>query len=106
MYSYAAALVRVIDGDTVRLTLDLGFGLERVDQSYRVARINAPEMSTPEGPPAKVALEGYLAGKSLVANTSKPDKYGRSLVELYADNVNVNDWLTANGWAVPYMVAA
>ena len=100
MYSYAALLVRVIDGDTARLTLDLGFGLQRVDQSYRFARINAPEMSTPEGPPSKIALEGYLTGKSLLANTSKPDKYGRSLVELYADNVCVNDWLVSNQYAI------
>lgn len=99
-YSYAAILVRVVDGDTVRLTCDLGFGLSRVDQSYRFARINAPEMSTPEGPVSKQALIDYLAGKTLIANTSKPDKYGRSLVELYASNQNVNDWLVANNWAV------
>lgn len=100
MYQYSAKLVRVIDGDTVVLDLDLGFKLWRSGESYRLGRIDAPEMNTAGGPVAKRALEDMLSGKSLSAVTSKADKFGRWLVELYADNVNVNDWLVANGQAV------
>lgn len=100
MYTYAARLVRVIDGDTVVLDLDLGFKLWRLNESYRLARIDAPEMATAGGPPAKAALEDYLAGKALKVVTSKGDKYGRYLVELLADNANANDWLVTNGRAV------
>ena len=102
MYSYVATLTRVIDGDTVVLDLDLGFYLWRRNTSYRLARINAPELSTAEGVTARTALVAYLAGKKLTATTTKPDKYGRSLVDLYADTQDVNDWMLTNGYAVPY----
>lgn len=99
MYHYRVTLVRVVDGDTVILDLDLGFKLWRQGESYRLARIDAPEMSAAEGPVAKRALEQCLASKALTATTSKADKYGRWLVELFADSINVNDAMVANGQA-------
>ena len=100
MYSYRAKLIRVIDADTVRLRLDLGFYLTREEQSYRLLRINAPELNTIEGKAAKLALEVYVTGKVLVAQTQKSDSFGRYLTELYADGQNVSDWLVANDYAV------
>jgi endonuclease YncB( thermonuclease family) len=119
MYEYAATLAKtplhptgVVDGDTVHLDLDLGFYEHRVDQPYRLLRINAPEMKivdpttgkktldNPLGEAAKVALETYLVGKSLMAHTQKSDSFGRFLTELYADNTNVSDWMVTNGHAV------
>src|SRR6267378_104525 len=99
MFDYNASLVKVIDGDTVHLDLDLGFFEWRKDQSYRLLRINAPEMSTVEGGAAKIALEGYLQGKKLQAHTEKSDHFGRYLVELTADGQSVSDWLVTNGFA-------
>lgn len=100
LYTYAARLVRVTDGDTVRLDLDLGFYQWRLDQPYRLLRIDAPEMNTAAGKAAKTWLEQYLVGKSLTATTQKSDSFGRFLVELLADNVNVSDALVANNQAV------
>src|SRR6267142_7256238 len=105
LYNYEARLVRVIDGDTVRLDLSLGFYEWRHDQSYRLLRINAPEMSTPEGVEAKVALELFLSGKTLVAHTEKSDHFGRFLADITATDAagvetNVSDWLVSNGHAV------
>jgi Micrococcal nuclease (thermonuclease) homologs len=101
MYTYSATLVRVIDGGTARLDLDLGFGLRRRSESYRFAGIDAPEMNTPEGVAAKDALDSRLrSAASLLAQTSKADKYGRWLVELYADGSCINDWLVSNGLAI------
>jgi micrococcal nuclease len=100
LYTYAAKLVRVVDGDTVHLDLDLGFYEWRRDQSYRLLRINAPEMSTVEGGAAKIALEGFLAGKSLTAHTEKSDHFGRFLAELYANDESVSDWMVTNGFAI------
>lgn len=100
MYDYNAALVRVVDGDTVRLDIDLGFWEWRHSQSYRFLRVDAPEMSTPEGIAAKSWLETYLAGKKLVAHTEKSDHFARYLVELLADGQNVSDALVAAGHAV------
>lgn len=101
MYTYGARLVRTVDGDTVHLDVDLGFGIWRYDQSYRLARIDAPEMNTEAGPTSKTRLDQLLRGASaLMVTTSRADKYGRYLVELYADGHNVSDWLVANGLAV------
>lgn len=105
LYTYAAKLLRVVDGDTVRLDLDLGFSEWRHDQSYRLLRVNAPEMGTVEGGAAKIALDGFLAGKTLIAHTEKSDHFGRFLADLTAVDAagveaNVSDWLVANGFAV------
>ena len=100
MYQYSARLIRVVDADTVVLDLDLGFYQWRLNRSYRLARINAPELSTPEGVAARAALVERLAsGTTFLVSTSKADSFDRWIVELYADGADVNDWLVANGWA-------
>ena len=99
LFTYGAKLLRVVDGDTVRLDLDLGFYQWRHDQSYRLLRINAPEMNTVEGGAAKIALEGFLTDKKLVAHTEKSDHFGRFLVDLSANEESVSDWLVAHGFA-------
>ena len=101
MYQYQARLIRIIDADTVVLDLDLGFYQWRLGRSYRLARINAPEMSTPEGVAARQALGDHLATvTSYMVATAKADSFDRWIVELYADGANVSDWLVANGYAV------
>lgn len=110
MFEYRAQLIRVVDGDTVLLDLDLGFGTWRrakrsgsADTStpgYRLMRIGAPELNEAGGHESRLALESYLAGKSLVAQTQKADSFGRYLVELYADAQNVSDWMVEAGHAV------
>lgn len=100
MYTYAAKLVRVIDADTVVLDVDLGFKLWRTTDSYRLSRIDAPEINTEAGLAAKRALSDYLIGKGLMVTTAKADNFGRWLIELYAQTVNVNDWLVSNSYAV------
>lgn len=109
MFEYKAILVRTIDGDTVLLDLDLGFGLWRRAKragevttsttAYRLSRINAPELSDPGGPESKEALAGFLGTKLLVASTQKADGFGRYVIELVADGVNASDWLVEHGFA-------
>ena len=100
-YNYSATLVRCIDGDSVVLDVDLGFKLHRQHDSYRLGRIDAPEMSTEAGPSSRDALVAMLAlSSSLMVTTSTADKYGRGLVELFADGVNLNDRMVAEGFAV------
>ena len=103
MYSYQARLVRIIDADTCVLDLDLGFYQWRLNQSYRLLRINAPERNTDAGVQAKLALGAFLPGKQLIANTQKSDSFGRFLIELYADGKNCSDWLVEQGHAIYQM---
>ncbi len=104
MYEYAANLVRVVDGDTVILDVSLGFNTWLRSVRFRLARINAPELSTPAGQEAKAWLAG-LNFSALRIKSTKQDDYGRWIAELYlgtdpAATINVNDLLVTTGHAV------
>jgi micrococcal nuclease len=99
MYTYSAKLIRVVDADTLKLEIDVGFNMTRREASYRLLRINAPEMSTPEGKAAKAFLEGLLADKALVVQTFRSDSFGRYLIEIRANGESVNDYLVQSGHA-------
>lgn len=130
-YIYDAKLIKLVDGDTVHLevsrafefTVDFGFHQQEkilitrsAQETFRLARINAPEIGTQAGKDAKEALAVLLqpvagAYKALTAKTLKQDKYGRWLLELYVQeedkpDLNVNDWMVAEKYAVPYMESA
>lgn len=106
MYEYQASLQRVVDGDTVYLRVDCGFRIY-AEMSFRLLGINAPEMSTAGGPPARDHLIQLMAalGPEFRITTTKADKYGRWLVTIYPPTgMSINDQMVADGFAVPYMV--
>lgn len=83
LYTYAVTLVRVIDGDTLFVELDLGFRTY-LSQSLRLRGIDAPARSTPEGARAKVYLEELLGqGAKLLITTRRRDKYDRYLADVF-----------------------
>lgn len=95
-YHYLGTVNRVVDGDTVDVDLDLGFHIH-IKIRCRVARINAPEMSSPEGKLAKGIVLGMLpVGKTVYVDSTTLDRYGRSIAELTVDNKNLTDMLIGN----------
>ena len=93
------AVVRVIDGDTVVLDVDLGFHIWARGLKFRLARLNAPEMTTPAG---KLSFEWLRGCDVQWVNSVKLDKWGRWLAELYSSGrVNVNDQMVKEGFASP-----
>jgi len=118
LYEYAAVLQRVVDGDTVILDIDLGFGVWKRGESFRLYGINAPEMrgaSKVAGQAAKTYLMALLMHQlehtePLLVRThkaDKQDKYGRYLATLWLPGgLNVNGEMVRAGHAVPYMVEA
>lgn len=103
MYQYRAQVLRVVDGDTLHLDVELGFDVRRRD-TFRLYGINAPEMSTPEGIAARSWLVERLALGVLIISTHRDrrEKYGRYLATLWIDHVNVNEAMIAAGHAVVY----
>jgi endonuclease YncB( thermonuclease family) len=105
MYEYKAYVERVVDGDTVDLTIDLGFHTYVVKR-VRLSRINAPERFTEEGKLAKAFVENALAvGMEVIVQTQldSKDKYGRVLGEIFIDkHFSLNEMMLINGLAVPY----
>jgi micrococcal nuclease len=106
MYEYRAVVLRVVDGDTVHLDVDLGFDVKRRD-SFRFYGINAPEISTAAGKTAKAWLEKRLPVGAVVSvrtQKDKREKYGRYLGTIFLDDVNINEQLVTEGHAQRYMV--
>jgi micrococcal nuclease len=103
-WTYPAVVVRVVDGDTVRLNLDLGLHIWRTD-NCRIAGINAPETSTPAGTAAAAYAAKLLpAGAAVTFASERLEKYGRPLGRLVlADGRDFATVMLAAGHAVPYM---
>lgn len=98
----------VHDGDTVTVTVDLGFRLYHTLQ-VRMVGINAPELITAAGKAAKVALDAFvvaagITGWTAVTYKDGKEKYGRWLATLYSPTgENVNQWMLDHGYAVAYL---
>jgi len=94
-----ATVIRVIDGDTVVLRMDLGFE-SQLEGPCRLAGIDAPELWTAAGVPARNWMVARLtAGEPVCFEGSKREKYGRPLVTIFDLGGNVNDAIAAAGHA-------
>jgi micrococcal nuclease len=107
MYEYNARLIRIVDGDTVWLRVDLGFRTW-IESDFRLHGINAPEVhgATREaGLAAAAYLRERLTGKVLRIESKGLDKYGRWLAIIHADGneLSINRLLMDAGHAVPFM---
>lgn len=128
-YEYVATVARVVDGDTVHLTLtkefalpvDFGFNIKdtlvlkkTADVDFRLYGINTPEIHGAEavtqkasGLKSKAELERLLALGTLRVVSKTPDKYGRWLAIIYVTKPDgtelcVNDEMVKGGFAKPY----
>lgn len=107
-YTYYARVVKVNDGDTCTVEIDLGLMMWKHGETIRLARINAPELhgrSAKKGAESRDFLKTLIEGKEVVLVTirDKREKYGRYLGEIWllsdGVHVNVNDMLVAAGHA-------
>lgn len=116
MYEYRCKLRKVVDGDTVDIDVDLGFGVWLQDERVRLYGIDTPESRTRDleekkyGLAAKEYVENFLDDEWLTLKTKEYDskgKFGRILGELwrtssYTDK-SLNDYLVEKHHAVPYL---
>jgi len=101
LYTYRAAVEKVIDADTLWARIDLGFNIS-VRQKLRLRGIDSPELNTPEGQKAKKFAEARLnSAAAVIITTTKPDKYDRYLSDVWIDGVNLNKLLLEQGLAKP-----
>jgi len=103
---YPAHVKRVIDGDTFKACVDLGFRVRLITR-IRLARVNAPEIRTKNleeksrGLEAKDYLEQLLFthNNKVYIMPKKKGKYGRWICEVYLPNgENLNDLLVKYGY--------
>ena len=114
MHEYPCKVVHIVDGDTVDVDIDLGFGIWIHKERIRLYGIDTPESRTRDltekkfGLAAKQFLTGMLDDEiTLKTHKDKAGKYGRILGELwrttdYAD-ISINEYMNKKHHAVRYM---
>jgi len=116
MYEYRVKIVKIVDGDTVDVDIDLGFGVWMHKERIRLFGIDTPESRTRDleekkyGLAAKKFLTGMLddeGGIILKTHKDKTGKFGRILGELwrttnYADQ-SINNYMIDKHHAVMYL---
>ena len=110
MFEYKCKLVRVIDGDTVDIDIDLGFGVWLRKQRIRMYGIDTPESRTRDleekkyGLAAKEFLQKWTGAGELTIKTHKDakGKFGRILGELWTFDTNINEKMIERHHAVKY----
>jgi micrococcal nuclease len=108
MYEYAIKeIVKVVDGDTIDIVIDLGFNLSKKER-VRLAGIDSPESRTKDLEEKELGLESkeFLKrrledGKAsgLRVKTEKDGKYGRMLGWIYCGDTNINTEMVDRGYA-------
>ena len=93
---------RVIDGDTIHIG----------DTKIRLHGIDAPEMKqtcrTSKGKEqmcgvlAKQALERLVKGQDVTCKGDTRDRYKRLIAVCYVGQLNINEQMVADGWALAY----
>ena len=113
MFEYGCKIVKVIDGDTVDVDIDLGFGIWIHKERIRLWGIDTPERRTRDveekkyGLLAKQMIEKWLPVNSiqtLVTVKDKTGKFGRVLGQFKIDDplLTINTWMVHNHYAAEY----
>ena len=116
MYEYRCNVVHIVDGDTVDVDIDLGFGVWMKKQRIRLYGIDTPESRTRDLEEKKygLAAKEYITqmlddegGITLKTHKDAEGKFGRILGELwrttdFADQ-SINEYMIEKHHAVKYM---
>jgi len=115
MYEYKAHVNRVVDGDTVDVDIDLGFGIVLTDERVRIMGIDTPESRTSDkvekvfGLASKERLKEILGKTTTLKTFAAKDgedmkgKFGRILGDFISEDGRlVTDILIEEGHAVKY----
>tara|TARA_Y100000996_G_scaffold404861_1_gene379396 strand:- start:1693 stop:2127 length:435 start_codon:yes stop_codon:yes gene_type:complete len=124
-FIYKCKVVRIVDGDTIDVDIDMGFGIKKIKQRCRTYNIDTPEsrINTKDdeliggktlsqrrkekklGLASKARMK-KLCGKQVYVESlgdGKPDKYGRLLANLFTlEGINIGKLLIDEGHAVKY----
>jgi micrococcal nuclease len=121
VYHYQVKLIKVVDGDTVDVDIDLGFNVWLRSQRIRLHGIDTPESRTRDKEEKRFGMRskqflshavgtkvehGPLVGsdthKKLTLQSHGVGKFGRVLGVIFADGINVNELLVETHHAVAY----
>lgn len=104
-YVRSATLLRVIDGDTLRVDLDLGW-THRMTEDVRLVGVDTPEPRGGESPAGKFVTRqlidwlGETTQLFVHSHQFSLGKFGRTLATVWANGQSINGWLLDSqlGW--------
>ena len=120
MYQYKSKVIKIIDGDTIDVDIDLGFDDILAKQRIRLYGIDTPESRTRD---KEEKVRGLLSkafltakcpvGSYIILVSHEKGKFGRILGEIFEDisdqsfehgylGVSINQQLCDGAYAVPY----
>ena len=115
MYEYKCKVLRVVDGDTVDVDIDLGFGIVLSDERVRIMGIDTPESRTRDkveklfGKASKRRLESLLGEVAILKTQINKDgedmkgKFGRVLGDFVTEDGRMaTEVMIEEGHCVPY----
>lgn len=119
MYEYRCKVLKVVDGDTVDVDIDLGFGIVLTDERVRIMGIDTPESRTSDkvedifGEAAKARVKELLHGEAILKTEVNKDgedmkgKFGRILGDFIVEEYEgqprlLTEVLIEEGHAVKY----
>lgn len=114
MNQYEAKVLKVIDGDTVDVDINLGFGIILTDERVRIMGIDTPESRTSDkvekvfGLASKKRLQELLDKEAILITYDDKNgedmkgKFGRVLGDFMFGGRKVSEILIEEGHAVPY----
>ena len=101
--------IKVYDGDTITIAAKLPFKNSPIYRfSVRLNGIDTPEIKGKTDDEkqcailARDALKDLILGKRVELRNVQNEKYGRILAEVYCDDINLNEWMIAQRFAVKY----
>jgi micrococcal nuclease len=104
-------VTKVVDGDTIKCDIDLGFDIVLSNQTIRLFGIDTPESRTKDleekfyGNISKAFLNDYCPKGSYITlrtHLDKKGKFGRILGEIIVNKVNLNEQMIEENLAVEY----
>lgn len=90
-------VVRVVDGDTIDVLVN------RSPLRLRLNGVDTPEKGQPFGNNATEDLSQLIGGKHVRYVVRNSDGYGRSIADIYLNDLHVNLWLVRRGLAWHYV---
>ena len=116
MYEYRVKILRVVDGDTVDVDIDLGFGVWMHKERVRMMGIDTPESRTRDSVEKQFGLASKDKLKSLLpigsmqilkteidkSGEDAKGKFGRILGDFLIEGKRASEILIEEGFAVAY----
>jgi micrococcal nuclease len=110
MYEYECKISRVVDGDTVDVDIDLGFGTWRCGERIRLYGVDTPECRTRDAEEKAAGLlakkfveEALHVGGTYKLQTKEKGKFGRFLGVIFISaRTSINAALVTEHLAVAY----